>query len=237
MSKDDTTWKVLPHRPLEQLADNLWRVEGDLQGMPLKRVMAVVRLADGGLVIHNAIAMDEPSMLQLDALGKVRYLVVPNGFHRMDARRFANRYPEAKVVCPKGSRKKVEEVVPVNLTYEEFPKDSTVSFTTLDGVGEQEGVMNVRSSDGVSLLLNDALFNMPHVGGLHGFVFKHITKSSGGLRVTRLTKLMLVKDRAAFAAHLKRLADTPELRRVLVAHHQTVTENAASAMRAAVADL
>jgi hypothetical protein len=237
LSKDPPSWKVLPHRPLEKLAENLWRVEGDLEKLPLKRVMAVARREDGDLVIHNAIALSEPEMAELESLGKVSYLIVPSGFHRMDARRFLDRYPQARVVCPSGARKKVEEVVPVHLVYEEFPADAAVSLTTLDGVGAQEGVMTVQSSDGVSLVVNDALFNMPHVPGAHGFIFKHLTKSSGGLRVSRLTRLLLIKDRAAFAAHLLRLADTPSLRRILVAHHQTVSEDAAAALRAAVAGL
>jgi len=231
------SWKVLPHRPIEKLTENLWRVEGDLEKLPLKRVMAVARRSDGDLVIHNAIALPEAEMAEIDAFGKVRYLVVPSGFHRMDARRFLDRYPEARVVCPSGSRKKVEEVVPVHLVYEEFPADEAVALTTLDGVSAREGFMTVRSSDGVSLVVNDALFNMPHVSGAHGFVFKHITKSSGGLLVSRLTRLVLIKDRAAFAAHLLRLADTPSLRRILVAHHQTVSEDAAAALRNAVAGL
>ena len=80
MVKAYETWKVLPHLPIEHLADNLWRVQGGLEGMPLKRVMTVVRRQDGGLVIHNAIALDDASMAELDAWGPVTALLVPNGF-------------------------------------------------------------------------------------------------------------------------------------------------------------
>lgn len=237
MAKANTTWNVLPHQPIEKLTENLWRVEGDVAGMPLKRVMTVAKRSDGDLVVHNAIALEPAAMAELDAWGKVRYLIVPNGWHRLDARIFQDRYPSAAVYCPSGSRKKVEEVVAVKGTYEELPADSAVSLTTLDGVGRTEGVMTVQSADGATLVFNDALFNMPHGSGLQGFIFKHITQSSGPLHVSRIGKLFLVKDRAAFRAHLERLAATPALRRIIVSHHQTVTVSPAETLRAAVAGL
>lgn len=237
MAKANTTWNVLPHQPIEKLAENLWRVEGEVAGMPLRRVMTVAKRSDGDLVVHNAIALEPAAMSELDAWGKVRYLIVPNGWHRLDARIFQDRYPTASVYCPSGSRKKVEEVTAVKGTYEDFPRDSLVSLLTLDGMGKSEGVMLVQSADGATLVFNDALFNMPHGSGLQGFIFKYVTQSSGPLHVSRIGKLFLVKDRAAFRAHLERLAATPRLQRIIVSHHQTVAERAAETLKAAVADL
>ncbi len=216
-------WVVLPHRPIEKLTENLWRVEGDLAGMPLKRVMAVAKRASGDLVVHNGVALEEDRMKELDAWGPVRTLIVPNAFHRIDAARFKARYPEAKVYCPAGARAKVEKVVAVDGVYADFPSDDVVKLETLEGTADGEGVMTVKSSDGVTLVFNDAIFNMPHQSGAHGFVFKHLTLSSGGPRVTRIGKMFLVKDKAAFKAHLERLAETPGLKRVIVSHHELIT--------------
>jgi len=71
--------------------------------MPLKRVMTLARLASGAWVVHNAIALDERSMAQIDALGGVAHLVVPNGWHRQDLRVFHERYPRATVLAPRGA--------------------------------------------------------------------------------------------------------------------------------------
>ena len=237
MAKAHDSWKVLPHRPIEVVADNLWRVEGKLETMPLRRVMTIARREDGDLVIHNAMALDDESMARIDAWGRVGFIVVPNGYHRLDARVYKDRYPAARVLCPRGARRKVEEVVAVEGAYEDFPVDPTITFETLDGVGDQEGVMIVRSRDGVTLVFNDAVFNMPHGRGLSGWIFRHVTQSTGGPRVSRIAKLFVVKDRAAFRAHLLRLADTPALQRMIVSHHEMVADAAGAALRQAAATL
>ena len=86
-TKPGDDWHVLPHGPLERLAENLWWVQGSLRGMSLKRVMTVARRTDGELVIHSAIAMTEDAMRELEALGEPAFLVVPNRGHRLDAPR------------------------------------------------------------------------------------------------------------------------------------------------------
>ena len=234
MAKAHETWKVLPHRPIEHLADNLWRVEGGLENMPLKRVMTVARRQDGGLVVHNAIALDDAAMATLDAWGPVTALIVPNRYHRLDAKIFKQRYPGARVYCPRGATRKVEEV---DGSYSDFPGDDTTSLDTLAGVKEQEGVMIVHSPDGVTLVFNDAIFNMPHGRGFTGWVFRTITQSTGGPRVSRLFRLGILKNKQALRADLERLADTPELRRMIVSHHRMVEGDAASAIRQAAATI
>ena len=88
-----------------------------------------------------------------------------------------------------------------------------------------------------SVVLNDAVFNMKHQPGLSGLVLRYVTASSGGPRVSRLAKLALVKDREALRAHLLRLAETPGLRRLIVSHHELVSDDAAGALRQAAATL
>jgi hypothetical protein len=237
MAKANETWTVLPHDPIEKLGASLWRVQGDLPGMPMKRVMTIVKRADGTLVIHNAMALEEGAMKEIDAWGEVAFLLVPNGWHRLDAKVFAARYPRAKVLCPRGSRKKVAEVVEPAGSYDDFPADDVVSLETLDGTAAMEGVMTVKSEGDTTLVLNDAVFNMPHLSGVQGWVLKHITQSSGGPRVSRVAKLFMVKDKAGFAAHLERLAATPDLKRVIVAHHQTITADPAGTLRGVAASL
>ncbi len=224
-------WNVIAHEPIEKLEENLWRVEGSLPGMPMKRVMTVGKRADGRLVIHNAIALDDASMAALEAFGEPAFLVVPNGYHRLDAPAFKARYPKIAAYCPRAARSRVEKVVPVDGDYGAFPADDAVKLETLAGVGDAEGIMTVKSSSGTTIVFNDMLFNMPHTTGAHGFVFKHVTGSSGGPKVTRIARLFLLKDKVAFRRELERLADTPDLVRVIVSHHETIGGDVAGTLR------
>ncbi|MEO8796699.1 MAG: hypothetical protein ABI551_02340, partial [Polyangiaceae bacterium] len=217
---DPSTWTVLPHGPIRQLAENLWHVSGNLSFGTLKRAMTVAKRADGKLVVHSAIAMNEAEMKSLEALGELSYLVVPNAIHRLDAAKYKARYPHLKVYAPRGSRKKVEEVVAVDGTYEDFPADDAVALDRIRGVGGAEGVMRAHSNDGVSLVFCDAVFNMDKKEDLFGWLFTTLLGSAPGPRVSRLAKLALVKDKKLLRAELERLAETPDLERVIVSHEK-----------------
>jgi hypothetical protein len=240
MPKAYDSWKVLPHQPIEKLEDNLWRVQGSLEGMDLRRVMTIARLADGRLVIHGAMALEEAAMKEIEAWGRPAFLLVPNGFHRLDAPVFKKRYPDLTVLCPRGSREKVAEVVAVDGSYDDFASlagDASVKLAHLDGMGELEGYVEVRSGDATSVVVNDAIFNMPHGKGFTGFVFRYVTASTGGPKVSRIASLFLVKDRTRFRAQLEALAAIPGLRRVIVSHHRVIDEDPAGTLRRVAATL
>ena len=156
--------------------------------------------------------------------------------HRQDARIFKDRYPQLNIVAPRLARGQVEEVVPVDLTYEEFPADTTVRLETMAGTDEREGLVIVTTARGTTVILNDAVFNMPHQPGLQGLLLR-LLGSSGGPRVTRLARLLLVKDRPALRAHLERLATLPGLHRVIVSHHETIDRDPAATLRQVAATL
>jgi hypothetical protein len=231
MARANENWKVLPHGSLDKLDDRVWRVEGRLENMPLKRVMTVARCGDDRLVIHNGIGLASDVIGAIEAWGEPAFLVVPNGYHRLDAPAYKRRFPAIRVLCPAGARKRVEKVVPVDGDYRSFPVDPQVSLFHLDGLSEAEGAMMVRGSSGATLVLNDAVFNMPAARGVQGLVFNHLTQSTGGPRVSRLFRLFVIRDRRAFAAHLERLADTPDLVRVIVSHHRVISERPAETLR------
>src|SRR6185436_2856825 len=93
----DPTHRRFPHDDLEQLAANLWTVRGSLP-FPLKRQMIIYRLADGTLLLHSVIAMNDEGMAKLDALGRPSVMIVPHIGHRMDAPFYKARYPQVRVL-------------------------------------------------------------------------------------------------------------------------------------------
>ncbi len=228
MPKCFETWTVLPHEPIEKLAPNLWRVEGNLPSGATRRVMTVAKRGDGDLVIHNAIALEPELMSEIEAFGAPRVLCVPGGYHRLDAKVFKERYRDAQVVCPAGARARVSQVVTPDASYADAPSDDDVTLAHLPGTADREGVLTVRSGGAATLVFNDCINNLPKMSGLFGFLFA----PTGVAAVPRLARWMMVKDRLALAGELERLADTPGLERIIVSHGRMIDRDAGAALRA-----
>jgi hypothetical protein len=218
MANDE--WRVLPHGSIERLSENLWWVQGSLRGLTLKRAMTVARLADGRLAIYSAIALEPAAMQALEAWGTPAFLIVPNAYHRIDAAAYKRRYPQLRVLAPPGSRAKVQSLVPVDGGLDAFPPDPGVQLESLRGTRDAEAAMLVRSDDGSSVILSDSVFNMDRKRDLLGFLFTTLLGSAPGPRISRLSKLVLIKDKAKFRAELTRYAQLTDLRRLIVAHEK-----------------
>ncbi|HZL18275.1 MAG TPA: hypothetical protein VFG23_11065, partial [Polyangia bacterium] len=201
--------------------------------MSLRRTMTIARLGGDRLVLHSAIILDDDGMTKLEALGTPAYLIVPNGFHRKDAPAYKRRYPGLTVLGPRGARDKIEKVIPLDGTLEDFPKDHAIRFEALQGIGDVEAALVVRSADGITLVLGDVVFNMDRKRDPLGFLFTTLMGSAPGPRISRLFKT-LVKDRAALRRDLERLAALPGLTRLIVAHEKLARgAEAAAALRTA----
>ena len=231
MAKCFTTWTVLPHDPIEKHAENLWSVSGTMPGGNQRR-MSIARRADGKLVIHNPIALDEPEMKELEAFGTPAFLIVPNAFHRMDSIIYKQRYPEISVLCPRAARKKVSQVVEVAGHLDELPKDESVDLFHLRGMKEREGALRVRSKSGTGLVFNDTLLNLPRRGGLMGFMLG----PTGAAAVPRFTRLLMVKNGEELKEHLHELA-TAGLNHLLPGHGAVIQADAPAALSQALARL
>jgi len=230
MAKAHESWKVLDHSGLQKHADNLWTVAGTLPDMPLGRRMTLAKRADGSLVIHNAIALSDAAMAEIEAWGEPAVLLVPNGWHRLDAPAFKRRYPALRVLCPAATTKRVAQVVPVDGSYDDLDDDGHVGIEHLEGTARREGVMRVCSAEGTSLAFNDLLFNMQHLPGVVGFVYR-LLGSTGGPGITRIGRLFIVKRRPELRAHLMRLADVEDLRRIIIMHGDMIDEQPGTVLR------
>ena len=239
----DTEWNVLPHGDLEQLAENLWRVEGELPKMALKRCMTVARTPAGELALHSAIAMDDAHMAEMESLGKPAFLIVPNGWHRLDAARYQARYPELKVICPRKARRLVEQKVQaVDGTYDDFASldsEETVRLEHFDAERHMEGALIVRSADGVTLVFADSLFNLPHAEGLWWWFYGRVLGSTGRPRVTAIGRAMmlLTRSKRSFREFLDRWAQTGEVVRLIPGHGSPIVEDANAVLRSVIDSL
>lgn len=229
----DWSARVLPHGPLVQLAPRVWQVTGTLPHMALPRNMTIWRMEGGGLWIHSAIACDDATMAAIESLGAPTVLVVPNGYHRLDAPAWKARYPGLHVVCPEGSRAKVEKVQRIDGLDTEV--DGVVAHAP-PGLGGSEHIYEVDAGAGRALVVCDALFNVRDQPGFGGFVLK-LLGSSGGFKMTRIARYMLLRDAAAYRRWLEGAADGPDLALLCLSHGDAVLADAALKLREAAASL
>ena len=219
MTKPHIQWTVLPHGTLTRVDERLFCVTGIVK-MPLgdfDRRMTIARLDDGRLVIYSAIALDEAQMQTVEQIGEVAFLVVPNDHHRLDIKGWKERYPAARVLAPAGARASVEAVVPVDGTTDEFG-DSCVRLVTVPGTGEREAALVVEASDGITLVLNDLIFNSPTRPGLGGWIYQLIGATGTQPHMPKFVKMREVADRVALAAQFELWSRMPNLTRIIVSH-------------------
>ncbi len=233
MAKAFQTWTVLPHDPIDKVESNLWYVTGMMPDGRTQRAMCVARRRDGRLVIHNAIALEEPRMKELEAFGEPTFLVVPNSFHRQDAKIWKDRYPKIKVLCPAGGVEGVSKVVAVDGTYAGYPSDPDVELVHFDGCKDREGVMTVHSDGKTTAVINDMVMNITRRGGFWGFMLA----PTGRPAVPRISRWAVVSDKRAFRAHLDRLAGDATLARIIVSHGRPMTDDPRGVLRAVGAEL
>lgn len=188
--------------------------------------MTIARTADGSLAIHSAVACDDATMAAIDRLGPVGTVIVPSGYHRLDAPGFKARYPEARVVAMPASRARVAARVAVDGDLGLLPTGGSLGFEPLAGLPKEAVLIHRAPDGGETLIFNDAFMNLPdRLPGAKGLVVKLIG-STGGPKVTWTARVALVEDKRAYAAHLRALAARPGLVRIIPGHGAVITDGA-----------
>ncbi|MES2445419.1 MAG: hypothetical protein V4574_21545 [Pseudomonadota bacterium] len=225
-------WEVQPHEALVEVDDGILTAAGEIR-MPIgnfPRRMTVVRLSGHRTAIYSAIALDEPEMARIEALGKPAFLIVPGDHHRLDARIWKQRYSGIEVIAPPGAKPVVEEAVPVDATHDVLG-DPDVRLVIVPGTGGHEAALEIRRDGALTLVLNDVLANVAHPHGLGA----HIMARLFGFGVSHPQVPRPVQrgmaDKPALAAQFDAWAAEPDLRRIIVSHGDLIEDNPAQVLR------
>jgi hypothetical protein len=221
-------WEVLPHGPLVEVDDGILTVTGEI-AMPLGRFprrMTVVALAGGRTAIYSAIALDEPEMARIEAMGRPAILIVPGDAHRLDAGIWKQRYKELRVVAPPGAREKVAEVVAVDATTSDILDDLSVDWAIVPGTGGHEGALTVRRPAGVTIVCNDVIGNVAHPDGIGAHIMGRLMGFGvSEPQVPRVIRHRVIDDPKALAGQFRAWAAEPGLARVIVSHGEVIEED------------
>jgi hypothetical protein len=226
-------WTVLPHGPLREIDYGLMTVVGQIP-MPLgnfPRRMTVIGLNGSRTALFSPVPLVEAEMERIEQLGEPAFLIVPGGFHRLDARPYKARYPKAKLVAPPGARELVSEAVRVELVTDRLD-DRDVTLTTVAGTGEREFAMQVQRPGGTTLVVNDIIAYVAKPAGFGAWAMARLF-GFGARRpaVPRPVRAKLVGDPSQLAAQLEEWAAIPGLRRIIPSHGEIIDGQPAAELR------
>jgi hypothetical protein len=238
MSKLNDKWIVQPHDELRAVAEGILTVEGSII-MPLGRFprrMTVLSLQSGGTAIWSPIPLNETEMAKIEALGPVRYLIIPNQAHRLDLKAWITRYPDAKVITAPSAQGAVSEAAAVWATHDVI-QDPDIEFQLVAGTKSDEFALLVQRRDGTTLILNDILANVRHPVGIGAwFMARLLGFGVDRPRTARPVRRMFVSDPAKLAAQFRQWAALRGLQRIIVSHGDVIEGAAGATLERAAAD-
>lgn len=94
--------------PLVPFAGGVWTASAphSFLGVRLGARMTLVRLPDGGLLVHSPIALTAALRAAIERLGVVRHIVAPNLYHHVYAAEHQAAWPDAMLHAPAGLARK-----------------------------------------------------------------------------------------------------------------------------------
>jgi hypothetical protein len=222
----------VPPPPLRQLAPDLWVAERRQRfyGLEVGTRMTVIRLADGSLLLHSPVALDDGLRRELEALGPVRYAVAPSRVHHVYAGRVAEAYPGARLWIAPGLERKRPDLVHEGILRDEAPEPwrGQVDQTFFRGRPyENEVAFFHRASR--TLLLCDLAWNFGPSAHPATRLLMRLIGSQGRFGPSHLDPL-LIRNRAAARASLERILGW-DFDRVVLAHGDVLEHGGREGLR------
>jgi hypothetical protein len=218
---------------LQSLDTNLWTAQRPFRmlGMQIGVRMTVIRLASGGLVLINPIALDPELRAELDALGPVQAVIAPNSMHHLFLGPALAAYPGARGFAAPGAIAKHPE-----LKLEPIPERpdllwaGDIDHFELAGAPQLGEVAFLHRSTR-TLILTDWMFYFERSPEWFTGLYLRL---AGALGKPVMTPVMrkLVTDRPAARGAVERLLAW-DFDRVVVAHRDILASGGKQAVRAA----
>lgn len=218
---------------LRKVADDLWVIERpqNYWGLEVGCRMTVIRLANGEVLLHSPVELDEALRAELDAIGPVRYAIAPNRVHHLYAGKVPQLYPQARLWIAAGLERKRPDLAFATILTDEAPPEWHGQVDQLYFQGrpfENEVVFLHRASR--TLLLCDLAFNFGPRAPLVTRVFMTLMGGYGHFRPTRIDPL-LIRDRGLARKSLETIL-TWDFDRIIIAHGEILETGGRELLRA-----
>ncbi|MGH7290800.1 MAG: DUF4336 domain-containing protein [Myxococcota bacterium] len=218
---------------LRQLDRDLWALDQPLRvgGLELGARTCIVRLADGGLVIHAPGPRTAALRDEIEALGPVRALIAPNLLHHLYLADTMRAFPQARVFGAPGLREKLAAVRIDEVLGEQAPAlwSGQLEQLLVQGTPSMGEVVFLHRASR-SLLCLDLCFNVRSSPSLFTRLFMRANGAFGRFGPSRLFRHAILKDARALRVSLDRILAW-DFERVTVAHGDVLERGGNAALR------
>jgi glyoxylase-like metal-dependent hydrolase (beta-lactamase superfamily II) len=187
-------------------ADLLWTDTQPLvlAGLPVGRRVAVARAADGRLVVFSPLRGTPEDIRALRDLGEISAFVVPSRFHDLFYPKYFGAFPKARFLGSSAIRDEHPDW-PLTEIDGDTPELAGFAWQMIAGMPKVDEQVFLHQATR-TLLIADALFNVPAPTSLLARLVSWAADIGGGApRQSRFGR-MNVRDRAAFAASVEKVA-------------------------------
>ncbi len=218
---------------LREIVDGLWEYNARLQFilLPISARMTVVRLGDGGLLVHSPSQLTPELQAAIAELGPVRALIAPNRFHHLYLNAWREAFPEAHVAIAPGLPSKRKDLAELPLLGNEAPTlwSSDLEQYTVQGIPAMSEVVFLHRASR-TLITTDLVFNIREE---QNWLARTIWRAVGGYGKFGPTRLerWITRDRAQLAASLETILAW-DFDRVVVGHGDVLKQGGKDALRA-----
>jgi hypothetical protein len=95
---------------------------------------------------------------------------------------------------------------------------------------ERELALEVRTSQGTTLVINEFVFNVDGLPGVGGLFAKAMGMTGPEPKIPAFTKLASIRDKGALSRQLRAWAQLSGLKRILVSHGAAITQDPAGTL-------
>jgi hypothetical protein len=224
--------------PPREIAPGLWSIDRRIVlpgGSPLPARALLAALPDGELLAWSPVPLQEELRAQVEALGRVRFVVAPSSFHYLGVASWLAAWPDAALfLAPALAERRPE--LPRGVALDEgaaTPFADTLPHTVLAPRGLVSEVAFLHRPSR-SLILVDACFHIGHCERARDRWAWRLNGVYRRLGPSWTARVGLLRGRARVADFVERLCRW-DFDRVVVAHGDVAESTGPAALRAAFA--
>jgi hypothetical protein len=222
---------------LRQLDRDLWVIDQPLRvgGLELGVRTCVIRLGDGGVLVHAPGPVTRALGREIEALGPVRALIAPNLLHHMFLAKASQAFPHARVFGAPGLREKLDPARIDEVLGEQPPSlwAGELEQLLVQGAPAMNEVVFLQRASRTLVCL-DLCFNVRRSSSLFTRAFMRANGAFGRFGPSRLFRYTILKDARALRASVDRILAW-DFDRVTVAHGDVLESGGREALRASFA--